>query len=492
MSLSLPGPAYAAGATVTDLSGPLSADDLAQSLAGTGVRIDDVTYTGAPDAAGKFTGGGTGRGSVVGFDSGVVLSTGLAEVGDSNAHADGTGYSSRTGDADLDSLGAGTTKDVTVLAFDVTPDRDTLYFNYVFASEEYNEYVYEDVSDVFGFFVSKPGGDGPRNCAVVADGPDADTEPDPVSIDTVNGGNPFGSTNAANPGFFRNNDPDHGGSIAAEPNGFTTVLRCVASVTPHEVNRLKLAIGDVGDGMFDSWVFIQAGSITTSGDACGDRIDNDRDGTPNEGCPAPRRPATADHASASGGPAEGSQVRVGGSAEGPEGARLTTRWSYTPAEGTDQGAKCTFVDPREISTSVSCTDDGVYTLTLSATDGKRSAVGTATLTLSNAAPSVTIKRRDVTEAVTGRSIDIAAAVHDPGGNDARTCRIRWGGRISAPGVLADGVCSGSHAYATAGIYDIKVTVTDDDGGRGSDVVTVVVADAPGKADGGGFVVDGEQ
>ena len=492
MTLSLPGPAYAAGVSVDDLSGPLSADDLAQSLAGAGVRIDDVSYTGAGEAAGRFTGGGDDRGSVIGFDSGVVLSTGVAQVGGSNTYNDGTGYSSRAGDPDLDSLGAGTTEDVTVLAFDVTPDRDTLYFNYVFASEEYNKYVYEDVSDVFGFFVSQPGGNGPRNCAVVADGPDGDTEPDPVSIDTVNGGKPFGSANAANPGLYRNNDPDHGGSIAAEPDGFTTVLRCVASVTPHEKNRLKLAIGDVGDGMFDSWVFIQAGSITTSGDACGDRIDNDRDGTPNEGCPAPRPATTTENVSASKGPAEGSQVRVGGSAKGPEGARLSTRWSYTPAAGTDAGANCTFGDPREISTSVSCTDDGVYTLTLSATDGKDSAVGSATLTLSNAAPSVTIRRSDVTEAVTGRTLDLAAAVQDQGGNDTRTCRIQWGDRNSEPGRLADGVCRGSHAFATAGIYDIKVTVTDDDGGRGTDVVTVVVADAPGKDDGGGFVIEGER
>jgi len=478
--------------TVTDLSGPLSADDLAQSLAGAGVRIDDVSYTGAAQAAGRFTGGGAGKGSVIGFDSGVVLSTGVARVGDSNTHDDSTGYSSRTGDVDLDALGAGATEDTTVLAFDVTPDRDTLYFNYVFASEEYNEYVYEDVSDVFGFFVSRPGGKGAENCAVVADGPDADTEPDPVSIDTVNGGNPFGSANAAHPALFRNNDRDDGGSIAAEPDGFTTVLRCVASVEPHEVNRLKLAIGDVGDGVLDSWVFIQAGSITTSGDACGDRIDNDRDGTPDEHCPAPKPPATADHASAPGGPTEGSPVRIGGSAEGPEGARLTTRWSYTPGPGADAGATCTFADPGEISTAVSCTDDGVYTLTLSATDGKHSAVGTATLSLANAAPSVTVKGPDTTDAVTGRSLDLAATVHDAGGNDTRTCRIDWGDRSSGPGVLADGACSGSHAYVTAGIYDSKVTVTDDDGGSGTDLVTVVVADAPGKGDGGGFVLDGAQ
>lgn len=485
-----PGQADAAGGvSVRDLTGSLTAADLAQSLAGAGIAIGNVTYTGAATSAGTFTGGV----GVVGFGEGVVLSTGSAQVGDHGTYDDATGYSSRSGDADLDRLGAGSTKDATVLAFDVTPDQDTLTFNYVFASEEYNEYVYEDVSDVFGFFVTRSGSTTQQNCAVVADGSDQGSDPDPVSIDTINGGNPVGIGNASNGALFRTN---HQGGIPAEPDGFTTVLRCVASVVPHQVNRVKLAISDVGDSLLDSWVFLQAGSIKAA-----DRAPS-----------GSRGPAEASVASGRAGPGypdgfggeqgsdgqgiggnveEGAVVTVRGTATGPEGRTLTTRWSYTPGPGVDPGATCTYADPTALTTTVSCTDDGVYALTLSATDG-RDAHGSSTtnLQVDNAAPRVSLTTPTDTGRVVGGAVEVAATVSDPGANDSRTCAIAWGDRSFSPGVLADGVCTGRHTYEAVGSYDIRVTVTDDDGGSGSDRIDVVVVNAAA-TDGGGFVFDGD-
>ena len=46
-------------------------------------------------------------------------------------------------------------------------------------------------------------------------------------------------------------------------DGLTTVLTCSAAVTANQTNTMKLAIGDVGDGAYDSNVFIEAGSLTT-------------------------------------------------------------------------------------------------------------------------------------------------------------------------------------------------------------------------------------
>ncbi len=54
-----------------------------------------------------------------------------------------------------------------------------LFFEFVFSSEEYNEFVNSGFNDVFAFFV---------------DGENIGFVPgtfDPVSIDTVNGGNPL-------------------------------------------------------------------------------------------------------------------------------------------------------------------------------------------------------------------------------------------------------------------------------------------------------------
>ena len=58
---------------VDDLTDPaLNAQTLAQSLVGSGVTISNVTYTGSARAAGNFT----SSTNILGFTSGIVLSTG--------------------------------------------------------------------------------------------------------------------------------------------------------------------------------------------------------------------------------------------------------------------------------------------------------------------------------------------------------------------------------------------------------------------------------
>ena len=485
------GTAWAAPVVVTTLSPSLTPTALANSLAGTGVTISNVSYTGADTAAGTFTGGG-GADNVVGFDQGVVLSTGLADVGTSNTSDARSGTSSGAGDADLDALGAGATRDATVLEFDVTPNAGTLFFNYVFASDEYNEYVYGGVNDVFGFFVTKAGETTKANCAVLADGPDADTLPDPVSVDTINGGNPFGDANASHPELYRNNDLSDGGTIPAEPDGFTKVLQCEAAVVPNQANHLKLAISDVGDTIYDSWVFLQANSISTSPEVCGDGIDNDGNGQVDEGC-AVNHPPTA----SAGGPysgAEGSAIAVSGTASDQDGDAVTHTWSATPVSGVDAGAACTFADASALSTTVTCTDDGTWKLTLTASDGNNPPVSSdATLTVANANPSTSITSpADMTIRNVGQAVAVSATESDPGSNDVLSCTISWGDGTSGAGTSSGGTCTGSHTYAAAGTYDITVTVSDDDGGSASATVTVVIQDAATKVTGGGFVVDGKR
>src|SRR5690606_3893211 len=80
-----------------------------------------------------------------------------------------------------------TVNDCAVLEFDFVPNGDTLKFNFAFASEEYNEYVCGTVNDVFGFFISGPGINGPftNNAENIALIPGTDV---PVSINTLNNG----------------------------------------------------------------------------------------------------------------------------------------------------------------------------------------------------------------------------------------------------------------------------------------------------------------
>lgn len=241
------------GLSTQDLSGALTADDLAAALVGTGVTVSNVAFTGAAVAAGKFSGGGTGPGAIIGFDQGVILSSGaVGNVVGPNEEDGITTVNDQPGDADLDGLlpEGQSTQDAAALTFDFVPDASSISFRYVFSSDEYNEFVGSGFDDVFGFFVNG------TNCATVGG--------DRVSVDSINGGNPFG-TGGSHPELYRNNDPNDPGppTIDTEMDGLTVVLTCTASVIAGESNSMKLAIADVGDSSLDSNVFIEAGSLTT-------------------------------------------------------------------------------------------------------------------------------------------------------------------------------------------------------------------------------------
>ena len=156
-----------------------------------------------------------------------------------------------TGDADLDTLIPGyTTYDAVVLEFDVTPAKDgDLVFQYVFASEEYNEWVDSPFNDVFGFWIGAAG--GPKDN--VAYQPDWVT---PVSINNIN--------NGAHSQYYFDNDLDPRPTVIPPPSpynttydGFTSLLNTKAvAVKAGQTYHMKLAIADAGDHVLDSVVWI--------------------------------------------------------------------------------------------------------------------------------------------------------------------------------------------------------------------------------------------
>ncbi|HKQ37998.1 MAG TPA: choice-of-anchor L domain-containing protein [Verrucomicrobiae bacterium] len=223
---------------------------LANALAGTGVTISNPTLTGAASQQGTFTGGASAG---IGIPNGVILTTGNATLapGPNNSDSAGQGVGGGS-DANLATLATGTIFDANVLQFDFTTTTGNLFFQYVFASDEYNEFVNQDVNDVFGFFL-----DG-TNIAIVPG-----TANTPVAIDNVNCGNPFnppaGGVNCA---LFNNNDLNDGGPFFnIQYDGFTDVFTASATGLSTGTHTLKLAIGDVGDSVFDSAVFLLAGSF---------------------------------------------------------------------------------------------------------------------------------------------------------------------------------------------------------------------------------------
>ena len=58
-------------------------------------------------------------------------------------------------DTDLQSITPNQIYDECIIEFDFVPEGDTISFNYVFASEEYPEYVCGSVNDAFGFFLTE-------------------------------------------------------------------------------------------------------------------------------------------------------------------------------------------------------------------------------------------------------------------------------------------------------------------------------------------------
>ncbi|MFL6238767.1 MAG: choice-of-anchor L domain-containing protein [Actinomycetes bacterium] len=239
---------------VSDLTSGVTAQDLANALVGSGVTVSNVTYSGADGAAGSYTATGT----QVGFPSGVVLSSGAAvDIEGPNVSSNTTTGWGTPGNPDLDPLTNGfTTQDAATLSFDFVPTAGTVSFQYVFGSEEYNEYVNSEFNDVFGFFI-----DG-TNCAVLPDG-------SPVTVNTVN--------NGVNSGLYIDNTDGH---VDTELDGRTVALTCTAAVTPGVTNHAELAIADTSDTALDSDVMLQAGSFSSSNITLTPQTGNANVGTP--------------------------------------------------------------------------------------------------------------------------------------------------------------------------------------------------------------------
>jgi len=220
-------------------------------LVGGGVTVSNVTYSGhIPNSIGKFSTGGNPTN--LGLTEGIIMSTGKVTDALGPNTSGSTSFTNGTGsDPQLASLIPGyTVNDAAALSFTFVPLSDTIRFRYVFGSEEYPEWVGSSYNDVFGFFVSGPNpGGGTYNNYNIARIPGTSL---PVTIDNVNAG--------SYSQYYVNNTG--GGTI--EYDGFTTVLTAWAVVTPCVPYQIKIAIGDAGDSAYDSAVFLDSESFSTS------------------------------------------------------------------------------------------------------------------------------------------------------------------------------------------------------------------------------------
>jgi PKD repeat protein/uncharacterized membrane protein len=117
-------------------------------------------------------------------------------------------------------------------------------------------------------------------------------------------------------------------------------------------------------------------------------------------------------------------------------------------------------------------DDGVYAVTLNITDDEGQ-VGSDTLlvTVTNVAPTVEAGSDENT--IEGALVSFNGAFTDPGVLDTHAYHWNFGDGLTASGAL-----TATHVYTRSGVYTATLTVTDDDGGVGSDVLRVTVVAQP--------------
>ena len=240
-------------------SGPdVTPVDMVEFLLDDGMMYDNVTFQGADISRGIFMDGDT---TILGFGSGIFLCSGSRDniPGPNNSSSMGTNNGT-PGDATLNSLTTSTTYDAAVLEFDLLADFDTLAFRYVFGSEEYNEWVGSTFNDVFGLFISGPDPDGgyytDKNIAFVPE-----TVNTVVSINNVNNG--YALPGAVPTGPCTNCDYfiDNTGGLTLQYDAFTVALTAWIPVVPCEEYHLKIGVADVGDGIFDSGIFLEMKSL---------------------------------------------------------------------------------------------------------------------------------------------------------------------------------------------------------------------------------------
>ncbi len=228
-------------------------------------NVSNITAIGNDSISiGEFENGA----AIFNFNDGIILSTGAIDLAQGPNLAIDASYSfdAQGNDPDLSQLATDDLFDVTGIEFDFVPLEDKVTFRYVFASEEYCEFVGTSFNDVFGFFVSGPGINGSfaNNAINVATITTLTGTTESVSINNIN--------HLENEIFYISNitttdaqncelsyDPLYQELI--EYDGFTIPLIASFSVIPCETYRIRLVIGDVGDPILDSAVFLASNSF---------------------------------------------------------------------------------------------------------------------------------------------------------------------------------------------------------------------------------------
>lgn len=238
--LTAPAMAFSVGATN-------NTETLKNNLLGTntaGLSNFSVSITGNAAAFGTFTN------DPFGLTSGVVLSTGKVAALPGQNRKDNALVLTNGSDLNTDFGAQGEKGDFTELnlSFFANSTVEKLFFEYVFASEEFPEFGDSEYNDDFELLLNG------TNLAKLSDGKTVTINnlvPDPHN------------RSKDHPDYIDNPSLTGIAANIVKLDGFTKVLGFEGLLKKNQTNVLSIRIKDVGDGNLDSAVFIKGGSVGT-------------------------------------------------------------------------------------------------------------------------------------------------------------------------------------------------------------------------------------
>jgi hypothetical protein len=245
--------------------------DAMQTLLGDNVTISNLNYVGNATQIGVFDCIDCG----LDFNNGIIISTGdvATAVGPNDQGGAGTSFiNGPLSNSDLDFISPTPDNyfDIAILEFDFVALGDSVWFEYIWASEEYHFYTVEDGPfDVFGLLISGPDingaySDNAENIALVP------TTGEGVSNVTINNGQQntgpcYNCEYLVSNGEGQIGEPQTTDVTVVQYDAYTTgLVASQGNLTCGETYHLKLIIADVQDGIFDSAIILKAGSLSSN------------------------------------------------------------------------------------------------------------------------------------------------------------------------------------------------------------------------------------
>jgi len=190
---------------------------------------------------------------------------------------------------------------------------------------------------------------------------------------------------------------------------------------------------------------------------------------------------------------------VGGSYVGEEGSAVALALSGTDSDGDaltfswDLGDGTTGSGAAPPANHVYA-DNGTYVIMLAVDDGRGGAdTARTTATISNVAPSLaafSIPATPMGLTPGGITVPVSSSFTDPGTVDTHTASLDCGSGVTAQSEVVGEMASSACSFSSAGVYSIRLTVRDKDGGSDtklSSAPIVVFDPAGGRLTGGGWV-----